>query len=78
MIIGAYKAILIKALEVETFTLSLNLYIERLVACIVARIHTTKAVKGIKSIYNWIHQQIIDRRERLVIPYNSLLDYINA
>jgi hypothetical protein len=52
MIIGVYKAISIKALEVETFTLSLNLYIERLAACIVARIHTIKAVKGIKSICN--------------------------
>jgi hypothetical protein len=49
---GAYKATLIKALEVETFTLPLDLYIERLAACIAARIHTTKAVKGIKLICN--------------------------
>jgi hypothetical protein len=52
MIIKAYKATLIKALEVEMFTLLLNLYIERLAACIVARIYTTKAGKEIKLIYN--------------------------
>jgi hypothetical protein len=50
MIIGAYKATLIKALEVETFTLLLDLYIERLAACIAARIHITKVVKEIKLI----------------------------
>jgi hypothetical protein len=43
---------LIKALKVETFTLSLDLHIERLVAYIIARIHTTKVAKGIKLIYN--------------------------
>jgi hypothetical protein len=43
---------LIKALEVETFILSLDLYIKRLVACIIARIYTTKVAKEIKLIYN--------------------------
>jgi hypothetical protein len=52
MIIGAYKATLIEALKVETFTLLLDLYIERLAAYIVARIHIIKVVKGIKLIYN--------------------------
>jgi hypothetical protein len=52
MIIGAYKATLIEALEVKTFTLLLDLYIERLAACIVVRIHTIKAAKGIKLMYN--------------------------
>jgi hypothetical protein len=52
MIIRAYKATSTEALEVETFILLLDLYIERLAACIAARIHTTKAAKGIKSIYN--------------------------
>jgi hypothetical protein len=52
MIIGAYKATLIEALEVETFTLPLDLHIERLAACITARIHIIKAVKGIKLICN--------------------------
>jgi hypothetical protein len=52
MIIGVYKAILIEALEVETFILLLDLYIERLTACIVARIYITKVAKGIKLIYN--------------------------
>jgi hypothetical protein len=55
MIIRAYKAILIEALEVETFTLLLDLHIKRLAACIIARIHTTKAAKGIKLIYNQIY-----------------------
>jgi hypothetical protein len=52
MIIRAYKVILIKALEVETFILLLDLYIERLAACIAVRIHIIKTVKGIKLIYN--------------------------
>jgi hypothetical protein len=43
---------LIEALEVETFTLSLDLYIERLVAYIVVRIYTTKVAKEIKLIYD--------------------------
>jgi hypothetical protein len=43
---------LIKALEVETFILLLDLYIERLVAYIIVRIHIIKAAKGIKLIYN--------------------------
>jgi hypothetical protein len=52
MIIGAYKASLIEALKVETFTLPLDLYIERLAACIITRIYIIKVVKGIKLIYN--------------------------
>jgi hypothetical protein len=52
MIIRAYKATSIEALEVETFTLSLDLYIKRLAACIIARIYTIKVDKGIKLIYN--------------------------
>jgi hypothetical protein len=52
MIIRAYKIILIEALEVEMFILPLDLYIKRLAAYIVARIHTTKVAKGIKLIYN--------------------------
>jgi hypothetical protein len=52
MIIRAYKITLIEALEVETFTLLLDLYIERLVAYIIARIYITKIAKGIKLIYN--------------------------
>jgi hypothetical protein len=52
MIIGAYKITLIEALEVETFTLLLDLYIERLAACITARIYIIKVAKGIKLIYN--------------------------
>jgi hypothetical protein len=52
MIIGAYKVILIKALEVKTFTLLLDLYIERLAAYIITRIHIIKVAKGIKLIYN--------------------------
>jgi hypothetical protein len=52
MIIEAYKTTLIKALEVETFILLLDLYIKRLAAYIVARIHIIKAAKGIKLIYN--------------------------
>jgi hypothetical protein len=43
---------LIKALEVKTFTLLLDLYIERLAACIIARIYIIKIAKGIKLIYN--------------------------
>jgi hypothetical protein len=43
---------LIKALEVETFTLLLDLYIERLAAYIAARIYITKVTKAIKLIYN--------------------------
>jgi hypothetical protein len=42
----------IKALKVETFTLSLDLHTERLAACIAARIYIIKAAKGIKLIYN--------------------------
>jgi hypothetical protein len=34
------------------FTLPLDLYIKRLVAYIIARIHTIKAAKRIKLIYN--------------------------
>jgi hypothetical protein len=52
MIIRAYKATLIEALKVETFTLLLDLYIERLAAYIVARIYIIKVAKGIKLIYN--------------------------
>jgi hypothetical protein len=52
MIIRAYKATLIEALEVKTFTLPLDLHIERLAAYITARIHTTKAAKEIKLICN--------------------------
>jgi hypothetical protein len=52
MIIKAYKATLIKALEVETFILPLDLYIERLAAYIIARIHIIKIAKEIKLIYN--------------------------
>jgi hypothetical protein len=52
MIIGAYKATLIEALEVEMFTLLLDLYIERLTAYIIARIHIIKAAKEIRLIYN--------------------------
>jgi hypothetical protein len=36
----------------EMFILLLDLYIERLVAYIVARIYITKTAKGIKLIYN--------------------------
>jgi hypothetical protein len=54
MIVRAYKATLIEALEVETFTLPLNLYIEKLVAYIVARIRITKAFTRIKAVYNYI------------------------
>jgi hypothetical protein len=43
---------LIEALEVETFTLLLDLHIKRLAAYIVARIHITKVAKGIKLICN--------------------------
>jgi hypothetical protein len=52
MIIRAYKTTLIKALEVETFILLLDLYIKRLAACIIARIHIIKIAKEIKLIYN--------------------------
>jgi hypothetical protein len=52
MIIRAYKATSTEALEVKTFTLSLDLHIKRLAAYITARIHTTKVAKGIKLIYN--------------------------
>jgi len=50
--LGRDKATLIEALEVETFILLIDLHTERLVACIAARIHTTKAAKGIKSMCN--------------------------
>jgi hypothetical protein len=43
---------LIKALEVEMFIFLLDLYIERLIAYIIARIYITKVVKEIKLIYN--------------------------
>jgi len=69
---------LIEALEVETFTLLLDLHTERLAARIAARIHTTKVAKGIKSICNRIHRQTVGRRGRLAIPRSSLLDCINA
>jgi hypothetical protein len=52
MIVGAYKAMSIEALEVETFILPLDLYIERLAARIAARIYIIKVVKEIKLIYN--------------------------
>jgi hypothetical protein len=55
MIAGAYKATSTEALEVEMFTLLLDLHTERLAARTAARIHTTKAAKGIKLIYNRIH-----------------------
>jgi hypothetical protein len=48
----AYKAISIEALEVETFTLPLDLHIERLAAYMIIRIHTIKVVKEIKLICN--------------------------
>jgi hypothetical protein len=48
----AYKTTLIEALKVKMFTLLLDLYIERLIAYIAARIYTTKVAKGIKLIYN--------------------------
>ena len=54
MITGAYKATLIKALEMEIFILSLNLYIKKLIACIVARIHIIKAATRIKVVYDHI------------------------
>jgi hypothetical protein len=52
MIIGAYKATSIKALEVEMFTLPLDLHTKRLTACIAARIHIIKIGKGIKLMCN--------------------------
>jgi hypothetical protein len=54
MIIRVYKTTLIEALEVETFTLPLNLYIEKLTICIIARIHITKIINRIKIICNYI------------------------
>ena len=52
MITGAYKITSTEALEVETFTFLLDLHIERLAARTAARIHTTKAAKGIKLMCN--------------------------
>jgi hypothetical protein len=49
-----YKATLIKALEVEIFTLPLDLYIEKLIAYIVVRIYTTKAFTRIKAANDYI------------------------
>jgi hypothetical protein len=46
---------LIKAIEVETFILLLDLYIERLIAYIAARIHIIKVAKGIKLMCNQIY-----------------------
>jgi hypothetical protein len=43
---------LIKALEMETFILLLDLYIKRLAAYIIARIYIIKVAKEIKLIYN--------------------------
>jgi len=77
-IAGAYKATSTEALEVETFTLPLDLHTERLAARTAARIHTTKAAKGIKSMCNRIHRQTAGRRGRLAIPRSSPLDCMNA
>ena len=78
MITGAYKATSTEALEVETFTSLLDLYTERLAARTAARIRTTKAAKGIKSMCDRRHRQTVDRRGRTAIPRSTLLDCTNT
>ena len=78
MIAGAYEATSAEALEIEIFTLPLNLYIEMLAAYKVARIRTTKAATGIKAACDCIQRQTAGRRGRHAIPRSSPLDRTNA
>ena len=77
-IAGAYKATSTEALEVETFTLPLDLHTEKLAARTVARIRTTKAATGIKAACDRIRRQTAGRRGRHAIPRSSSLDRTNA
>ena len=77
-IAGAYKATSTEALEVETFTLPLDLHTEKLAARTVVRIRTTKAATGIKAACDRIRRQTVERRGRHAIPRSSLLDRTNA
>jgi len=48
-VIGAYKATLIEALEIEIYTPPLDLYVEEAVARITARLYTTRTRNAVET-----------------------------
>ena len=67
-----------KTLEIEIFTLLLNLYIKKLITRTITRIRTIKATIDIKKMYKRIYKQTTDKRERTTISRSSSTDRTNT
>ena len=64
MVAGAYRATLIRSLEVETCTPPLDLYLDSRLATFQKRLENSEVGRVIENSCNWIKARIRNRRRR--------------
>ena len=72
IVIGAYKATSIKALEIETHIIPLNLFVEERVACIITRLLTYRKSNILEIVVDRIRRSKRDKKERKTAPNITL------